>query len=74
MEPRRIGKRIKAFRKLKGYTQIAFAKKLDVSIAVLGNVERGTEVAADDLLNKIADTLSISREELTLENEENGIV
>ncbi|WP_099158872.1 helix-turn-helix domain-containing protein [Virgibacillus ndiopensis] len=70
MDPKRIGKRIKAFRKLKGYTQIAFAKKLDVSIAVLGNVERGTEEASDELLDNISDTLSISKEELTLENKE----
>ncbi|UUZ82154.1 helix-turn-helix transcriptional regulator [Paenibacillus sp. P26] len=36
-----IAQRIRAFRKLKGYTQNELAEKLDVSIAVLGSIERG---------------------------------
>ncbi|MGY0695005.1 helix-turn-helix domain-containing protein [Virgibacillus sp. FSP13] len=67
MDTKRLGRRIKAFRKLKGYTQVAFAKEIDVPIAVLGRVERGTEVASDELISKIGNTLAVSREELTLE-------
>ncbi|WP_106495580.1 helix-turn-helix domain-containing protein [Lentibacillus sp. Marseille-P4043] len=67
MDTKRLGRRIKAFRKLKGYTQITFAKEIDVSIAVLGRVERGTEVASDELINKIGETLAVSREELMLD-------
>jgi len=68
MDSKRVGKRIKAFRKLKGYTQIDFAKELNVSIAQLGNIERGTKSASNDLINLVADKLSIPREEITLEH------
>lgn len=67
MDTKRIGRRVKAFRKLKGFTQIDFAREIDVSVAQLGNIERGTKAASDDLLDQIAKKLSIPREELTLE-------
>ncbi|GGB51316.1 helix-turn-helix domain-containing protein [Virgibacillus dakarensis] len=67
MDRKRLGRRIKAFRKLKGYTQISFAKEIGVSIAVLGQVERGTKDADDELLTKIVNTLAISWGELMLE-------
>ena len=38
-----MGRRIRAFRKLKGYTQEGFAKALGVSVSVLGEVERGID-------------------------------
>ena len=41
MEAEKWGRRIRAFRKLKGYTQEGFAKALGVSVSVLGEVERG---------------------------------
>ncbi|MEC5426052.1 helix-turn-helix transcriptional regulator [Virgibacillus sp. C22-A2] len=66
MDTKRIGRRIKAFRKLKGYTQIAFANELEVPIAVMGAVERGTKQASDELLDRVSATLAISKEELTL--------
>lgn len=69
MDPKRLGRRIKAFRKLKGYTQIDFAKEIGVSIAILGAVERGTTYADEAFLQKVVDTLAITREELMLENE-----
>lgn len=56
--------RIRAFRKLKGYTQQQLADRLDVSIAVLGAVERGARKPDDKLLRQIAETLGIDREEL----------
>ncbi|WP_067729647.1 helix-turn-helix domain-containing protein [Oceanobacillus damuensis] len=71
MDTKRVGKRVKAFRKLKGYTQIDFAKELDVPTALIGNIERGTKAASDDLLDQIAEKLSIPREEITLENSGN---
>ncbi|WP_087974059.1 helix-turn-helix domain-containing protein [Oceanobacillus rekensis] len=67
MDKKRIGRRVKAFRKLKGFTQIDFAKEIDVSVAQLGNIERGTKLASDELLDQIAGKLSIPRDELTLE-------
>lgn len=66
MDTKRLGKRIKAFRKLKGYTQVSLAKELDIPIITLGNVERGKQEAADELLDQIAVELSISKKELIL--------
>ncbi len=45
MEAEKWGRRIRAFRKLKGYTQEGFAKELGVSVSVLGEVERGNDIA-----------------------------
>ncbi|GLO64301.1 MULTISPECIES: helix-turn-helix transcriptional regulator [Oceanobacillus] len=68
MDKKRIGRRIKAFRKLKGYTQIQFAKEMEISTSKLGNIERGTKQPSDQLLDEIAEKLSISREELILKS------
>ncbi|MDF2714762.1 MAG: Xre family transcriptional regulator [Paenibacillus sp.] len=59
-----MAQRIRAFRKLKGYTQDELAQRLGVSIAVLGSVERGTRKADGKLLNKIAEALGINPDEL----------
>lgn len=66
MDTKRIGRRIKAFRKLKGYTQIDFAKELEVSISEIGNIERGTKPASDELLNQISQLLNISIDEIKM--------
>ncbi|MRH44957.1 helix-turn-helix domain-containing protein [Aquibacillus halophilus] len=60
------GRRIKAYRKLKGYTQVKFANKLGVSVSIIGEVERGNRMPSDELLEKITDVLNISIDELTL--------
>ncbi|MFV8829760.1 helix-turn-helix domain-containing protein [Alkalihalobacterium sp. APHAB7] len=65
MENEQWGRRIRAFRKLKGYTQEAFAHTLGISISVLGEVERGTRVPTEELIEKIATALQISKDELT---------
>lgn len=64
MEKNRLAKRIRAFRKLKGYTQQELADRMGVSIAVLGAVERGARRPDDKLIVRIAETLGIEREEL----------
>ncbi|MBE4906694.1 helix-turn-helix transcriptional regulator [Bacillus luteolus] len=64
MEAEKWGRRIRAFRKLKGFTQEGFAKDLGVSVSVLGEIERGNRVPKDDLLEDIAQALNISLEEL----------
>ncbi|MBP2078504.1 helix-turn-helix domain-containing protein [Oceanobacillus polygoni] len=71
MDAKRVGRRIKAFRKLKGYTQIDFAKELDVSIAQIGNIERGTKLASDEFLELIAKKLSVSKREIIMESFDN---
>lgn len=64
MEPGRIGRRIKAFRKLKGFTQIDLAKALHVSISELRAVERGVKEATDSFLDQVAATLAVAKEEI----------
>jgi transcriptional regulator with XRE-family HTH domain len=64
MEEDRQGRRIRAFRKLKGYTQEQLAKDIGISVSVLGEVERGNRKPKVDLLQKIANQFSITVDEL----------
>lgn len=64
MDNDQLALRIRAFRKLKGYTQQELAEQLGVSVAVLGAIERGTRRVDSKILEKIADTLEVSMEEL----------
>jgi transcriptional regulator with XRE-family HTH domain len=70
MEAHRLGNRIRAFRKLKGFTQQEFARHLGVSVAVLGSIERGMKEPSPKMLNEIAELLRIPVEELTASGEE----
>lgn len=56
--------RIRAFRKLKGFTQEGLADEMGVSVSILGQVERGSRVPDDKFLNKVVKALGISKEEL----------
>ncbi|MFE5324427.1 helix-turn-helix domain-containing protein [Paenibacillus sp. NPDC056579] len=64
MEKNAIAQRIRAFRKLKGYTQTELADQLDVSIAILGAIERGTRKPDTKIIRKISDVLGIDPDEL----------
>ncbi|SEU31246.1 helix-turn-helix domain-containing protein [Paenibacillus sp. NFR01] len=64
MDSKRLGQRLRAFRKLKGYTQQELADSVGISLAVLGAVERGNRRLEDQILNKIAIFLDVSVEEL----------
>lgn len=68
------GRRIRAYRKLKGYTQEGFAKRLGNSVSVLGEIERGNRLPTNQLVGQIADALNITVEELSpnLEEERRG--
>ncbi|MEK4508081.1 MULTISPECIES: helix-turn-helix domain-containing protein [Paenibacillus] len=66
MEDMHLARRIRAFRKLKGYTQQELADKSGVSLAILGAMERGNRHPEDRILNKIADILNVSLSELKL--------
>ncbi|MEK3806569.1 helix-turn-helix domain-containing protein [Metabacillus sp. SLBN-84] len=59
------GRRIRAFRKLKGYTQEGFAKDLGISVSVLGEVERGNRLPNDQLIEEVAAALNVTIEELS---------
>lgn len=64
MEAEKWGRRIRAYRKLKGYTQESFSKKIGISVSILGEIERGNRLPKQELLQKIAQALNISMEEL----------
>ncbi len=64
MEAEKWGRRIRAFRKLKGFTQEEFARELSVSVSMLGEVERGNRVPSANFLQDIANQLDITVEEL----------
>lgn len=64
MENFHLAGRIRAFRKLKGHTQQELADLLNVSVAVIGSVERGTRTPDEKLLNHIAYVLGIDKDEL----------
>jgi len=59
-----VSKRIRAFRKLKGLTQQELADVIDVSVSVLGSVERGTRKPDLLLLEKISIALNVAIDEL----------
>ncbi|MED3574067.1 helix-turn-helix transcriptional regulator [Cytobacillus praedii] len=65
MEAEKWGRRIRAFRKLKGFTQESFAKELGVSVSILGEIERGNRMPAADFLGRVAFMLNITVEDLT---------
>lgn len=65
MEAEICGRRIRAYRKLKGYTQEGFAKALGISVSVLGEVERGNRMPTESMLRDVANTLNITVEELS---------
>ncbi|MCM3667077.1 helix-turn-helix transcriptional regulator [Mesobacillus subterraneus] len=65
MEAEKWGRRIRAYRKLKGFTQESFAKELGISVSILGEIERGNRMPDESLIGKIAGFLDVSIEELT---------
>lgn len=64
MENLHLAQRIRAFRKLKGFTQQELAEKAGISLAVLGAVERGNRRIEDQILDKIAGVLDVDLTEL----------
>ncbi|BCB01952.1 helix-turn-helix domain-containing protein [Bacillus sp. KH172YL63] len=70
METDKWGRRIRAFRKLKGYTQEGLAKELSISVSVLGEVERGSRIPKEEFLENVAKVLNIPLQELMPSDEE----
>jgi len=64
METDQLARRIRAFRKLKRYTQMEMAKKLGVSVGVFGSIERGTRKVDEEMLRRISDLLQVPLAEL----------
>jgi transcriptional regulator with XRE-family HTH domain len=65
LENLQLAQRLRAFRKLKGFTQQELANRTGISLTVLGAVERGNRAVDPDMLNIIAQTLEIEVRELT---------
>lgn len=70
MEAEKWGRRIRAFRKLKGYTQESLAQKLGVSVSILGEVERGNRLPSNELIEQVAKELGISINDLEPSSEQ----
>ncbi|KHF38305.1 helix-turn-helix domain-containing protein [Halalkalibacter okhensis] len=64
MESTNYSKKIRAYRKLKGYTQQEFAKQVGMSVSVLGDIERGNREPNDTMLEQMAKVLNISKYQL----------
>ena len=64
MEKNQLALRIRGFRKLKGHTQTEFAKRVGVSVSVLGAIERGNRMPDGKLLEKMAKVLEVGKDEL----------
>jgi transcriptional regulator with XRE-family HTH domain len=59
-----LARRIRAFRKLKGFTQTELAESVGVSIAIIGAVERGARKADPMLIRSISEVLGVEQQEL----------
>ncbi|HLQ71331.1 MAG TPA: helix-turn-helix transcriptional regulator [Bacillota bacterium] len=64
MDVKQIGRRIKGFRKLKGYTQEEFAKRMQVSVYMLSSIEQGKRKLSDEQTEHVCHLLQISENEL----------
>lgn len=59
-----FGRRLRAYRKLKNWTQVELAEELGVSVAIIGGLERGTRDASPQLLEQLEELLQVDRAEL----------
>lgn len=59
-----LAQRIRAFRKLKGFTQQGLAEESGISLAALGEIERGNRKPKIGDLTRIAAVLGITVNEL----------
>ena len=63
-----ISRRIRAFRKLRGITQHELADGVNISIDIIGAIERGNRVPDMELLKKISTFLNVELSELMKKN------
>jgi len=59
-----LGARIKGLRKLKSMNQKELSSKLNISVSMLSNIERGVKKPGRELLEKMAWILEVPGEEL----------
>lgn len=61
---KKLGKKIKYFRELKGLTQEELAEKLDFNCRSLSFIECGTNFVTADTLDKLCKTLEVTPKQL----------
>jgi transcriptional regulator with XRE-family HTH domain len=59
-----FGRRLRAYRKLKHWTQLELANQIGVSVAIVGTLERGTREPDALLIGKLTEVLHVSEQEL----------
>ncbi len=59
-----IGKRIRFFREERKWSQEVFSEKLGLSLTYVGMIERGEKIPKLETFIKIANTLSVSADQL----------
>ena len=59
-----LGRRIRAYRKLKGLTQRMLACQANISLGVLGGIERGHTTTDQQMLGQIAIALGVTIKDL----------
>lgn len=64
MEKTHLAQRIRAFRKLKGFTQNELAEQMGISITILGSIERGVRKPDAKIIIKISEALGVDPDEL----------
>ena len=67
-----IGKRIRKYRKNKGWSQEKFAEKIGLSVTYTGRIERGEKVPKLETFITIANTLGVSADLLLADVLETG--
>ncbi|GGL64342.1 helix-turn-helix domain-containing protein [Sporolactobacillus putidus] len=64
METEQWGRKIRAFRKLKGYTQVQLARELGISLSLLGEIERESRKPTAEFIVQVCGQLGISVDEM----------
>jgi len=59
-----LGKRVRAYRMAKNWTQEYLAREIGVSTSFIGHIERGSRKASIDTLVQLANALEISTDDL----------
>ncbi|MCL6517392.1 helix-turn-helix transcriptional regulator [Alicyclobacillus sp.] len=60
-----FARRLRAYRKLKHWTQAELASAVGVSVAIIGGLERGTRKPTPDLVARLTEVLQVTEAELT---------
>lgn len=63
-----FGRRLRAYRKLKHWTQAELAEKIGVSVAIVGGLERGTRNPSKRVIERLTEVLQVSSAHLLGEN------